>query len=43
MAISKDSLEQRLDKVALDEEQHSLNFEQTETPVAEPTEATVCN
>lgn len=39
MAISKDSLEQRLDKVALDEEQHSLDFEQTETPVAEPTEA----
>ena len=39
MAISNDSLEQRLDKVALDEEQHSLDFEQTEAPVAEPTEA----
>jgi hypothetical protein len=36
MAISKDSLEQRLDKVALDEEQHDLEFQQ---PVEEQTEA----
>jgi len=36
MAIAKDSLEQRLDKVALDEEQHDLEFQQ---PVEEQTEA----